>query len=127
MPRNRESPVMMRFLIEFMFVNWRNDNPTEAGNKKQAKELLWNEDEEETEWITMLFCSKVQDFTHKAEENTVQCSKYREGYGCKDGAKFTCKIDINIMKQRGTSFQSFHSIMPLKIQFCQESKKLAPT
>lgn len=40
MPRNRESPVMMRFLIEFMFVNWRNDNPTEAGNKKQAKELL---------------------------------------------------------------------------------------
>lgn len=37
-PRNSESPVIMRFLIEFMFVNWRNDNPTEAEN--QETELL---------------------------------------------------------------------------------------
>lgn len=29
-PRKSESPVIMRFLIQFMFVNWRKDNPTEA-------------------------------------------------------------------------------------------------
>lgn len=27
---------MMRFLIEFMLVNWRNDNPTEAENKETS-------------------------------------------------------------------------------------------
>ena len=35
-PRNSESPVMMRFLIEFILVNWRNDNPTEAENKETS-------------------------------------------------------------------------------------------
>jgi hypothetical protein len=32
-PKKKETPVMKRFLIEFMFVNCKNDNPTEAENK----------------------------------------------------------------------------------------------
>lgn len=33
-PRKSERPVMMRFLIEFMLVNWRKDNPTEPACRK---------------------------------------------------------------------------------------------
>ena len=39
MPRKSESPVMIRFLIEFMLVNWRNDNPTEA-ERETGKDVL---------------------------------------------------------------------------------------
>lgn len=37
-PRKRERPVMKRFLIEFILVNWRNDSPTEAAKGNQKKE-----------------------------------------------------------------------------------------
>jgi len=32
-PRNRVSPMIIRFLMQFRFVNWRNDIPIEAVNK----------------------------------------------------------------------------------------------
>lgn len=34
-PKKRATPVMKRFLIEFIFVNCKNDNPTEALDKKK--------------------------------------------------------------------------------------------
>jgi hypothetical protein len=32
-PKKKATPVIKRFLIEFMFVNCKNDSPTEAENK----------------------------------------------------------------------------------------------
>lgn len=48
MPRKSESPVIMRFLMQFMFVNWRNDKPTEAGSK-QGYYCVIDEVEESTQ------------------------------------------------------------------------------
>ena len=52
-PRKSDSPVIMRFLIQFMFVNWRNDNPTEAANKQEVviKDVNSMEITENRAWI----------------------------------------------------------------------------
>jgi len=36
-PRKSESPIMMRLRIEFTFVNWRNEIPTDAARGKNHK------------------------------------------------------------------------------------------
>jgi len=36
-PRKSESPVIMRFRIEFIFVNWRNEIPTDAARGKKSR------------------------------------------------------------------------------------------
>ena len=43
MPRKSERPVIIKFLIEFMFVNWRNERPTAAAKRKEHKKIC--------EWI----------------------------------------------------------------------------
>lgn len=43
-PKKRATPVMKRFLIEFMFVNCKNDSPTEALNKKEFNCQIKRED-----------------------------------------------------------------------------------
>lgn len=110
-PRNSESPVMMRFLIEFMFVNWRKDNPTEAERNSQENvcEMKWKQ--LKWEWDTSLF--RFCSHTHETKENTVQCSKYREGYGCKDGSEFTCKS----IKIKLSSWMRTTIIRPIEISF----------
>jgi len=47
-PKKRATPVMKRFLIEFMLVNCKNDSPTEAakvkivikGEREEKKQML---------------------------------------------------------------------------------------
>jgi hypothetical protein len=51
-PKKKATPVMNRFLIEFMFVNCKNDSPTEAENKNTLilmYRLHFREREEEEE------------------------------------------------------------------------------
>jgi hypothetical protein len=38
-PRNNVRPMIIRFLMEFKFVNWRNDIPTEADEKKKGRDV----------------------------------------------------------------------------------------
>lgn len=40
-PKNSETPVMKRFLIEFMFVNCKKDSPTEAAMGKKINKQLY--------------------------------------------------------------------------------------
>lgn len=78
-PRKRETPVMKRFLIEFMFVNCRNDNPTEAGNKRDVRQMGKIERDMQND----AFRSGGKEFllrilTNKTKQDTVYSSEYWE-------------------------------------------------
>ena len=65
-PRKSDSPVIMRFLIQFILVNWRNDNPTEAANKQEIviNDINSMKTTENRTWIKVIH-------TDKAKENTI--------------------------------------------------------
>lgn len=79
MPRKSESPVITRFLMQFMFVNWRNDKPTEAGSK-EGYDYVIDEGEE----------SNQKDFLD--ERNSVPTSPKRTQY---NAANIGMGIDAN--------------------------------
>lgn len=87
MPRKSDRPVMMRFLMEFMFVNWRKESPTDAARFQRKMASL----QAENNVISIWSQSKSMLLTHKAEEQAVQRSKNRERNWCKNGPKFSCK------------------------------------
>ena len=75
-PKKRATPVIKRFLIEFMLVNCKNDSPTEAERQKGAIVIKGEMKHREAQ-----IKSKVQMIvlTHKAKQNAVYSSKNREG------------------------------------------------
>ena len=63
-PRKSDSPVITRFLIQFMFVNWRNDNPTEAASKQEN--VINDNKQKPTEnrtWIKVTHTHKSKEYT----------------------------------------------------------------
>jgi len=83
-PRKSESPVIIRFLIEFMFVNWRNERPTAAARRANHTciEFLCLDDD-------IVFDVVSDDgLTNKAEEDAVQRCVYRDWYRCENSSEF---------------------------------------
>lgn len=79
---------MKRFLIEFMFVNCKNDRPTEALNKKKFKS---DKKRRQDKTYTKSINEENLEPTNETKQDTVYSSKNGEGDWCKKGSKFSCR------------------------------------
>lgn len=60
-PKKRATPVIKRFLIEFMLVNCKNDRPTEAENNRKIS-LKWRK--KQRDGVIKLKVGNVSGGTH---------------------------------------------------------------
>lgn len=83
MPRKSESPVIIRFLIEFILVNWRKDSPTDAAKIHKENKRNYTKREEK-----VLLHQKVRGIPTRPKSTQYNAANIGNGIDAKRAPNF---------------------------------------